>query len=211
MKFLQYDSPFMTRFRMVVDYFLLGILWIVACIPIVTFGAATTAMLMTAEYNVKQDEGKMFLTFWKYFGKEFKKSTILWLIQIPILAVLVFYFVLVFKSEMLLFLKILSYVIIGLVFAWLQMWLAYESKFEDTVKTVMINSLRITLANIGPSALMVLCTAVMALGTCLSLVYFQPGLLLLPSIYIAVYTLIMRKLFKKLLPPAEPVVEEIAD
>lgn len=211
MKFLQYDSPFMTRFRKVVDYFLLGILWIVACVPLVTFGAATTAMLMTAEYNVREDGGKMFLTFWKYFGKEFKKSTILWLIQIPILAVLVFYSVLVFKSEILLFLKILSYAIIGLVFAWLQLWLAYESKFEDNLKTVMINSLRITLANVGPSVLMVLCTAVFALGVCLCLVYFQPGLLILPAVYIVVYTLILRKLFRKLLPPMEEPVEQIEE
>ena len=211
MKFLQYDSPFMTRFRKVVDYFLLGILWIVACVPLVTFGAATTAMLMTAEYNVREDGGKMFLTFWKYFGKEFKKSTILWLIQIPILAVLVFYSVLVFKSEILLFLKILSYAIIGLVFAWLQLWLAYESKFEDNLKTVMINSLRITLANVGPSVLMVLCTAVFVLGVCLCLVYFQPGLLILPAVYIVVYTLILRKLFRKLLPPMEEPVEQIEE
>lgn len=211
MKFLQYDSPFMTRFRMVVDYFLLGILWIVACVPLVTFGAATTAMLMTAEYNVRQDEANMFRTFWKYFGKEFKQSTLLWLIQIPILAALVFYAVLVYKSEFLLFLKIISYVIMGLVFAWLQLWLAYESKFEDRIKTVILNSLRITLANLGPSALMVLCTAVFALGVCLSMVYFQPALLVLPAVYIVIYTLILRKLFRKLLPPEEEPVEEIEE
>ena len=49
MNFLKYDSPFMKKLNMIVDYFLLGLLWLVTSIPVITFGAATTAAFFTAE------------------------------------------------------------------------------------------------------------------------------------------------------------------
>lgn len=203
MKFLKYDSPFMTVFRKVVDYFLLGILWVVACIPVITAGAATAATLMTAELSVRVDEGRIVKPFWLHFKAEFKQATILWLIQIVVWAVLAFYAVLVYKAEMVFFLKILSFVAISLIFMWSQLWIAYESKFTDNVKTVMVNCLRIMLGNMGTSVLLMFLAAVMLLGSCVAMVLFQPILLIIPAVYIFLQTLILRRLFNKLVPPVE--------
>lgn len=210
MKFLQFDSPFMVRYRRVVDYILLGLLWIITSAPLITFGAATTAMFQTVEYTVRENELKFMKPFFQRFRKEFKQSTVLWLIEVVILAVLVFYAVLVYKSELYFLLKVLSYLVIAFIFMWVQLWFGYASKFEDSVKTVMINCLRITLANLGTSVLMALLTAVMLLVVCIGLVYFAPVVLLVPGIYIMLDTILLRKMFKKLLPE-EAAPEELPE
>ena len=107
MKFLQYDSKFMTGFRKATNYFLLGILWILACAPIITAGAATAAMLRTTEHGIREDEDKILKPFFKFFRSEFKQATILWLIEILVLVLLVFYAVIIFNSGMFVFLKAL--------------------------------------------------------------------------------------------------------
>lgn len=65
MNFLKYDSPFMKKLNMIVDYFLLGLLWLVTSIPVITFGAATTAAFFTAEKSIHKENGKMLSTFRK--------------------------------------------------------------------------------------------------------------------------------------------------
>jgi len=52
MKFLNYDSPFMTGLRRGIDYICLGLLWMLASVPVITFGAATTGLLQTAEVAI---------------------------------------------------------------------------------------------------------------------------------------------------------------
>ena len=210
MKFLQFDSPFMVRYRRIVDYFLLGLLWIIASAPLITFGAATTAMIQTVEHTIRENELKFMKPFFQRFRKEFKQSTILWLIEAVILVVLVFYAVLVYKSEMIFILKVLSFVVMALIFMWVQLWFGYASKIEDSVKTVMTNCLRITLANMGTSILRALLTAVAVLAVCIGLVYFAPVVLLVPGFYIMLDSLLLRKLFKKLLPEEE-VQEELTE
>ena len=207
MKFLRYDSPFMTLFRKAVDYLLLGLLWLLACVPVITFGAATTAMLRTAEVSIHKEEGSgIFVPFLKYFVKEFKQATLLWLIQLPILAISVFYFVLVWKSEMAFILMFLSYVLIALLFTWTQLWFGYQSKFEDSLKTVLVNSLRIALSNMGRSIVLALLLILLVLGSCVAVLVFQPILLFLPGLYVFAYSSIFRKLAEKLIPNTENVL-----
>jgi len=43
MKFLRYDSPLMNKLRLLTDYMLVGLLWVIASIPVFTWGAATSA------------------------------------------------------------------------------------------------------------------------------------------------------------------------
>lgn len=200
MNFLRYDSPFMVKFRQIVDYFLLGLLWVAASFPIVTFGAATTAMFLTAENVVHAKEERMFSRFWGYFKAEFKQATITWLIEMVVLALLFLDFVLVSELEMFFLLEALSYLLIALVFIWVQLWLGYQSKFEDNIKTVLINTFRISFASLGSVALL---AVVDVLGVVLAyamLIVMPPLMLVVPGVYIIAYLPLMRKLFKKYIP-----------
>ena len=63
MKFLRYDGPLMNKLRLITDYVLVGLLWVIASIPVVTWGAATSAAYQTADVSVRQGKGHI----WKNF------------------------------------------------------------------------------------------------------------------------------------------------
>lgn len=204
MNFLKYDSRFMVGLRRLVDYICLGLLWMLASVPVITFGAATTAALLTAEINIRADEGKMTATFWKWFRKEFKEATILWLIQLPLLGITAMNVWLVYGSQLSAVPRALIYIASGVIFCWMQLWFGYLSKFEDTVKTILGNTLRIALANLSNSLLLgILALAALAGAAVLTLI-MPPIALLVPGAYLMSCTAIFRKIFAQFLPSSEP-------
>ncbi|AZO94558.1 YesL family protein [Halocella sp. SP3-1] len=75
-----YDGGFYGKIAMVFDCFMLNILWIVFSLPIVTFGAASTAFYYTAVKVIKKDRGNILEQFLHAFKINFKDATILWLL-----------------------------------------------------------------------------------------------------------------------------------
>lgn len=74
------DSKFMQVMNRVGDLLMLNLVFLFTCIPIVTIGAASSA-LYTVSFRFHTDrEGKLFRTYFQAFREEFKRSTILWLI-----------------------------------------------------------------------------------------------------------------------------------
>ena len=203
MKFLNYDSPFMTFARNLVDYVTLGLLWIFFCIPVFTGGAATTAALLTAELCLRKEEGKMLPTFWKWFKKEFKEATLLWLIHFPVTILLIYNVWMISVAEMGTWLRILILVSSGLVFCWVQLWYGYLSKFEDRIKTVLSNTFRMSLANIGRVFLLGVISALHLFATVALFLVMPPLLILVPGSFLLCYTPIIGKIFAKYIPKPE--------
>ncbi|MCL2342292.1 MAG: DUF624 domain-containing protein [Firmicutes bacterium] len=56
---------------------LLGLLWILCCLPAVTAGAATCACYRTAQKCILKNEGPFFATFFRTFRANFKQATVL--------------------------------------------------------------------------------------------------------------------------------------
>lgn len=75
-----YDGGFYGKIAMVFDCFMLNVLWIVFSLPIVTFGAASTAFYYTAVKVIKKDRGNILEQFLHAFKINFKDATILWLL-----------------------------------------------------------------------------------------------------------------------------------
>lgn len=200
MNFLNYDSPFMTEFRKLWDYIWLGLLWILASIPLFTFGAATTAMLYTGEKRVRTDEGKIWSTFWKTFRKEFKQATLLWLVSAALTVIMAGNCLILIRVELhsIVFALLLAAVLFSL--GWMQLWYGYLSRFEDTNRVLLGNTFRIALGNLPWTVLLI----VIALAAVVATVYFffsaPPVLFLIPGIYGMLVSWVFRKLFKKYLP-----------
>ena len=79
---LRWDNPFMALQRGILNYVLLSLLWILFCIPLLTIGASTSALYHTTRKFLLGEEGYLFSTFWEGFRKNFKQSTILWIILV---------------------------------------------------------------------------------------------------------------------------------
>lgn len=78
------DNPVMQFITKIVYSVYLNILWFVCCIPVVTAGAATTALYYVTLKMAKNEEGGITKSFFKAFKENFKQSTIVWLILLAL-------------------------------------------------------------------------------------------------------------------------------
>jgi len=85
-----WNSPLMQKLGMLTNLVVLNLLWLLCCIPVVTAGAATTALYHTVfQYLTHQDEA-IFRPFFRAFRQNFKQATLLWLPMLALLALLIF-------------------------------------------------------------------------------------------------------------------------
>lgn len=80
-KAFRYDSPVMQFFSRIADLMLLNVVTLACMAPLVTIGAALTAMHSVLLAMVRDREGPVLPTYWKAFQENFKQATILWLVM----------------------------------------------------------------------------------------------------------------------------------
>lgn len=80
MHFMEYDSPVMTTISKITDIFILSLLWFICCIPIITIGAATTALYYSSVKAIKKNKGYVIKSFFHSFRMNFIPATLLWLV-----------------------------------------------------------------------------------------------------------------------------------
>lgn len=84
MKFLNIDSPFMQIMNKVADLMILNLLTVVCMMPLITAGAALTAMHYQVLKIVRDEECYIVKGYFKAFRENFKQSTAIWLILLAI-------------------------------------------------------------------------------------------------------------------------------
>lgn len=203
MRFLNVNSPFMVFLNKLIDYMCIGILWVLFSIPIFTCGAATTAALLTMEISLHKEEGRILATFWKWFRKEFKEATLLWLIRIPVVILVLTNIWIVYVSKIPNVLQVLIYLATGLVFCWSQLWFGYLSKFDDKIKTVLQNTFRMSLVHVGRVFLLGIIAVIYAAAAVALFLLMPPLLVLLPGSYLLFYLSVISKIFARYLPREE--------
>lgn len=83
MTILRIDSPFARGITKLTQLIYAGLLWFICSIPIVTLGAATTALYEVLLKLQKDEEGAIGRAFFRGFRGSLKSATLVWL---PILA-----------------------------------------------------------------------------------------------------------------------------
>lgn len=171
-----YNNQIFQFINKLLDFILLSILWFLCCIPIVTIGASTTALYYVTFRIAKEEESYIARNFFHSFKSNLKQATLLF---IPLLIIgnllffsLAFWFSIgsgvgTLIGIVLSFFSIFYIIILLYVFPLL-------SKFENTLKQTIKNSLLIALANINKTLIIALLTA-----TFLLIIYFIPSSLLI--------------------------------
>jgi len=85
-----YDSKVMRTLGMVSDVLLIGLLWLVCCLPVVTIGASSTAAYYTITKVVHKKMGYITKEFIKSFKLNLKDATILTVVFVILGSLLVF-------------------------------------------------------------------------------------------------------------------------
>ena len=155
----RYDNKFFEALGKISNTVILNLLCIVSCIPIITIGASATATYFIAMQIVKDEESYIIKEFIKRFKENFIISTKIWIIMMIIGGVLCFDFYiskLIINEYMRIILQfILSMISIIFVFSITYVF-PIASKFENTVKNTMINSILISIQHLPHTIVMTL-------------------------------------------------------
>ncbi len=129
------------------DFFILGFLTAVFCIPVITIGPSLTAADYVALKAVRDEEGYIFKSFWKAFKQNFRQGFIIELIM-AVSGILLFFDIrasyqwgYVSGSK---FGAIFMFVVIGVALIWAAVLLyvfAVLAQFENTVLATVRNAL----------------------------------------------------------------------
>lgn len=156
-KFLDMDSPVMRILNRVADLLILNFLMIICCIPVITVGAAFTAMHYVLLKMVRDEEGYLIRGFFKSFAANFKQATVLWLIMLLIIGVYIGDG-LIFQYSSIQFPKPLMIAVVAIAIL-LLMTAVYvfplQARFENTVKNTLKNAMILAFANLPKTILMV--------------------------------------------------------
>ena len=155
----EYDNKFFEVLGKITDIIILNLLCIISCLLIITIGASVTATYFVALQMVRNEETYIIREFIKRFKENFIFSTKVWSIILIIGLVLSFDFYisrLILNEYMRITLQFIL-TIVSIIFIFLLTYVfPIISKFENTIKNTMINSILISIQHLPKTIFMVL-------------------------------------------------------
>ena len=82
------ENPILEVIRKISNLIILNIAFLLGCIPIITIGASISALYTVCFRVVRQEDPYIWKGFWQAFRANFRQSTLLWLICLPVIVVL---------------------------------------------------------------------------------------------------------------------------
>lgn len=187
MKKLSIDNPFFTFMGNLGDLFLLNLVYVITCIPILTIGMATTALYKVVLKRVRGESNYILREYLKECGKEAKKSTQLWIPMFLVLILLVFDILYIGRSWNVVGIGVACLLVIWiLVFCYA---FPLQAQFENTVVNTWKNALYLAVRYLPCTIVMVLLNIIPVVG----IIWF-PGIMgiLVPVYVIFGYALTAR-------------------
>lgn len=176
--FLDSESWFNRGLSRLFDILLMGIITTLLCIPVITIGAAITANQDVMLQIALKKDNKIFKRYFQAFGKNFLKSTLIWLIYL-LVGALIGGAVIVTMGGFLSMDQTLRVIMTVLSLAMLVFYgfsicyvFALQSRYENKIFTTILNSVLISISNLPKSLLMLALTAGL-----ITLGYFFTGLI----------------------------------
>lgn len=151
------DSPIMRFLGRVADLLMLNILMMICCIPVITIGAAFTAMHYVLLKMVRGEEGYLFRGFFKSFRQNFKQATLIWLVMLAVIAIYVCDSVIInysgieFPRAV-----VIAVAAVGFVIFLIGMYVfPVLARFDNTIRNTIRNAAILMFANLPKTLLMV--------------------------------------------------------
>lgn len=208
------DSKFMRAMSRIADLLVLNLVFLITCVPIVTIGAASTAMYTVCFRFGTEREAGVIKSYFRAFRENFRQGTILWLILALCIGtaccnMVIFYRmsgVLHYASVLFLVLAVLAVMITSYVFPLL-------SQFDNSSRGTLKNALLLSIAYFPRSILMAVLN-VFPFGILLVnfYVFLQAGFLWVALYFSAAAYLnaqILKKVFAPYMEKEEPKEETV--
>lgn len=174
---------------------MLGVLWLICSIPIITIGASTTALYYVFMRIIKEEEGYLISDFFRSFRTNFKQSTKVWIIFLLVGIFLVFDIFLM-RNQLNIVEMSLFYVFCVLFIFYCAM-LTYVfpliSRFDNDLKNLLKSAFLLPIKHL-------VSTVIMFLSTCgIIYIFLQllPLIFLLPAVVIFSNSFVFIGIFNK--------------
>lgn len=89
-RFFRSDNAVMRALSKIFDIGWLSIIYVIFCIPVVTIGAATTALYYVGAKVLRHDRSYVWTEFWRGFRQNFVPATVIWVIFAALYGLLYF-------------------------------------------------------------------------------------------------------------------------
>lgn len=148
-KLFDMDSPLFRGLSKLADLMILNFIFLICCIPVVTIGAAITAMSYVTLKMKDGEEGYIFRTFFRSFKQNVKQATLIWLVILVLTLFMAADFVIIGSMEgaMAMVMKVL----VGMGGLILMMVVIYvfplQARFYNSIKDTFQNAVLLAIAN----------------------------------------------------------------
>ena len=198
----------------VFDMIVIGLVWILLCIPIITIGPATTALYYTIVKVIRRERSYLFKEFWRSFKLNFKQGIVVSIIFVVFAFIMYVDFRFLneaveesYKYRSVLY-GVYLVVIVMAVFLFLYVF-PILSRFTVSTKQLFKWAFLLSVRHFVSTFLM---TAILAVFIVLSyLVIYTligaPLLLIAPSLCVLLISLPMERILKKYMPKTEPTTD----
>lgn len=160
-KFFNLDSPLMRFMTKLADLMILNIVFLITCIPVVTIGAAWTALYYVALKMVKDEESGIIRSYFHAFRLNFRQATVLWLgvMAVAVFLILDLMILSQIDSPVAAAMNVGILVIGAVVLMVLQYLFPLLAKFDTTIVQTLKNACLLAVGHLPRTLLLVGCTA----------------------------------------------------
>lgn len=185
----------------------LGVLWLISALPILTIGAANTALAYSVK-KVRADESGIFKLYWKSFRQNFSQATVAWIVVALLEAGSLVSCYCAYTMFLNGIVGAALPLVLVLLVAVIMMWACYVfpsiAFFTNSTKTILKNCVLLAIHNFLWSILLVLLSFFLVIGS----VLIPMGFLVIPAVVLLVKSNILDRIFKKYLPQEETAEED---
>lgn len=218
MKLFNPDSPLMSFLTRLADLVILNLLWLVCCVPVVTIGASTTAMYHVLRHLQDGSVTSITRDFFQSFKSDFKQATLVYLVLlIPTVAVVMNAWILSGQSSDVVPVYVravwmVSVLLLTFVVSFVYPVMAY---FDDTVWKTLRTAAVLAVAKLPRTILISILNLLPIIVMFVSFAFFLQSsifwLLIGGSLTGYLNMLILKPVFKKLIPESDADVSEAAE
>lgn len=146
MNFFEEGSPFQRFLNKMTDLLILNLITLLMCLPVITAGAALTAMHYVLLKMVRGEEGYIVQSFFRVFKREFRQATAMWIVFMALAALMVSTLVMVLQGGGSYPLWLPSSILVVAFIELMCMIYAFamQSRFDNSVYHTIVNAVTLT-------------------------------------------------------------------
>ena len=162
MNIFEEGSPVQRFLNKMADLLILNIITLLMCLPIITAGAALTAMHYVLLKMVRGEEGYILRSFFRSFKREFRQATVLWILYVALAALMASNLVMVLQGSGRYPIWLPSSIVVVAVLELMFMIYTFAmlSRFDNSIYQTLINAVTLTFSELPRSLEMAVITLV---------------------------------------------------